>query len=82
MAGIPPLGGFFVKYYLFQAAMVESAYGLIILGLATSLVSAYYYLRLIKTFWFEEVVAKQKHTVIVNLSHTHRAILAIFEALL
>lgn len=82
MAGIPPLGGFFVKYYLFQSAMTEAAYGLIILGLATSLISTYYYLRLIKTFWFEEKVAQQKHLVTITLTRTHRVTLATLEALL
>jgi len=48
MAGIPPLAGFFGKYYLLLSAMAENMYGCVIVGLFTSLVSTYYYLRLIK----------------------------------
>jgi len=48
MAGVPPLAGFFGKYYLLLHAQEQGFYGLVIIGLATSLVSAYYYLRLVK----------------------------------
>jgi len=50
MAGIPPLAGFFGKYYLLLHAQEQELYGLVIIGLATSLVSTYYYLRLVKIF--------------------------------
>jgi NADH-quinone oxidoreductase subunit N len=53
MAGIPPLAGFFGKYYLLLHAQEQGLYGLVIIGLATSLLSTYYYLRLIKIMWFE-----------------------------
>jgi NADH-quinone oxidoreductase subunit N len=53
MAGIPPLAGFFGKYYLILHAQEHALYGLVIIALATSLISAYYYLRLIKLLWFE-----------------------------
>jgi NADH-quinone oxidoreductase subunit N len=48
MAGIPPLAGFFGKYYLLLHAMEKGLYLLVIVGLATSLISAYYYLRIVK----------------------------------
>jgi NADH-quinone oxidoreductase subunit N len=48
MAGIPPLAGFFGKYYLLLHAQEQELYGLVIVGLAVSLVSTYYYLRVIK----------------------------------
>lgn len=48
MAGIPPLAGFFGKYYLLLHAQEQELYGLVIAGLVTSLVSTYYYLRIIK----------------------------------
>jgi len=48
MAGIPPLAGFFGKYYLLLCAHEQGLDGLVIIGLFTSLVSAYYYLRIIK----------------------------------
>jgi NADH-quinone oxidoreductase subunit N len=53
IAGIPPLAGFFGKYYLLLHAQEQGLYGLVILGLATSLCSTYYYLKLIKILWFE-----------------------------
>lgn len=48
MAGIPPLVGFFGKYYLLVHAMESGQFALVIVGLATSLISTYYYLRVIK----------------------------------
>lgn len=48
MAGIPPLAGFFGKYYLLLHAQEQGLYGLVIVGLATSLISTFYYLRIIK----------------------------------
>lgn len=48
MAGIPPLVGFFGKYYLLIHAMESQQLILVIVGLASSLISAYYYLRLVK----------------------------------
>jgi NADH-quinone oxidoreductase subunit N len=53
MAGIPPLAGFFGKYYLLLHAQEQGLYGLVIIGLAASLISTYYYLRIIKILWFE-----------------------------
>ena len=50
MAGIPPLAGFFGKYYLLLHAQEQELYGLVIIALATSLVSTFYYLRVIKIF--------------------------------
>jgi len=48
MAGIPPLMGFFGKYYLLLHAQEQTLYGLVVMGLFTSLISTFYYLRLIK----------------------------------
>lgn len=53
MAGIPPLAGFFGKYYLLLHAQEQGLTFIVVIGLATSLISTYYYLRLIKIFWFE-----------------------------
>lgn len=54
MAGIPPLAGFFGKLAIFQSAMTAGLYGLAILGVLTSVVAAYYYLRIVKVMFFEE----------------------------
>jgi len=50
MAGIPPLAGFLGKYYLLASLMERGLFVPIIVALAVSLITAYYYLRIIKTF--------------------------------
>ena len=56
MAGIPPLAGFFGKFYVFKAAVDAGLVTLAVIGLVTSVVSAYYYLRIIKVMYFDEPV--------------------------
>ena len=48
MAGIPPLGGFFGKYYLFLHGFETGHFTLVIMGMFTSVIATYYYLRIIK----------------------------------
>ena len=54
MAGIPPLAGFFGKWYIFLAAIDAKFYTLAIIGVITSVIGAYYYLRIIKIMYFDE----------------------------
>jgi NADH-quinone oxidoreductase subunit N len=54
MAGIPPLAGFFAKFYVFLAAIKAGLYILAVIGVVTSVVGAYYYLAIIKTMYFDE----------------------------
>lgn len=54
MAGIPPLAGFFSKLYVFLAAVKAGFYVLAIVGVLTSVVAAYYYLRIVKLMYFDE----------------------------
>ncbi|MBF0560677.1 MAG: NADH-quinone oxidoreductase subunit NuoN [Alphaproteobacteria bacterium] len=54
MAGIPPLAGFFGKLYVFIAAIQAHMYTLAVLGVLTSVVGAYYYLRIVKVMYFDE----------------------------
>tara|TARA_B100001093_G_C25963832_1_gene650263 strand:+ start:84 stop:482 length:399 start_codon:yes stop_codon:yes gene_type:complete len=54
LAGIPPLAGFFAKFYIFTAVLEQEMYALAIIGLLTTVISAFYYLRIIKTIYFEE----------------------------
>ncbi len=54
MAGIPPLAGFFAKFYVFLAAVKAGLYWLAVLGVVTSVVSAFYYLSIIARMYFEE----------------------------
>lgn len=56
MAGIPPLGGFFGKYFIFLHSFETGHIGLVIMGMITSVIGAYYYLRIIKIMWFEEPI--------------------------
>ena len=54
LAGIPPLAGFFAKFYVFLAAIQAGLYPLAIIGVLTSVVGAFYYLAIIKVMYFEE----------------------------
>lgn len=54
MAGIPPLAGFYAKANIFLAALSSSQYLLAVLGVLTSVVSSYYYIRLVKVMYFEK----------------------------
>ena len=56
MAGIPPLAGFFAKFYVFVAAIKAGLYILAVIGVVTSVVGAYYYLTIIKTMYFDDAV--------------------------
>jgi NADH-quinone oxidoreductase subunit N len=56
LAGIPPLAGFFAKFYVFLAAIKAGLYALAVIGVLTSVVGAYYYLAIIKTMYFDEPV--------------------------
>jgi NADH-quinone oxidoreductase subunit N len=53
LAGIPPLAGFFAKFYVFVAAVKEGMWALAIIGVLTSVVGAYYYVRIVKIMFFD-----------------------------
>jgi NADH-quinone oxidoreductase subunit N len=53
MAGIPPLAGFFAKFYIFMAAIDARLFWLAVVGVVTSVVGAYYYLRIVKIMYFD-----------------------------
>jgi len=54
LAGIPPLAGFFAKFYVFLAAINAGLYALAVIGVLASVVGAYYYLRIVKIMYFDE----------------------------
>ena len=54
LAGVPPLAGFFGKYFVFLAAIDAKLYGLAIIGVLSSVVAAFYYLRVVKVMWFDK----------------------------
>ena len=56
LAGIPPLAGFFAKFYIFIAVIQKSMYLLAIVGLLSTVVSAFYYIRIIKIIYFDPEV--------------------------
>ncbi len=65
LAGIPPLAGFFAKFYIFKAVIESEMYILAIIGLLSSVVSAFYYLRVIKIMYFDQ--EKEKFDDITGL---------------
>ena len=64
LAGIPPLAGFFAKFYIFTAVIEQSMYFLAIVGLLSTVIAAFYYIRLIKIMYFDE--QKEKY----DLNHS------------
>jgi len=56
LAGMPPLAGFFAKFYIFMAVIEAKMYTLAIIGLVTTVVSAFYYLSIIKVIYFDEPI--------------------------
>ena len=54
LAGIPPLAGFFAKFYVFSAAIKAGLYMLSVIGVMTSVVGAYYYSMMMKVMYFDE----------------------------
>ena len=64
LAGIPPLAGFFAKFYIFTAVIEQSMYFLAIVGLLSTVIAAFYYIRLIKVMYFDE--QKEKY----DLNHS------------
>ncbi len=72
LIGLPPLAGFFAKWQVFLAAIQANLFVLAVLGVLLSAVSAYYYLRIIKTMYFDEPVAEY-----VAIPHELTAIIAV-----
>tara|TARA_Y100000590_G_scaffold319304_1_gene361343 strand:- start:7455 stop:8867 length:1413 start_codon:yes stop_codon:yes gene_type:complete len=54
LAGIPPLAGFFAKFYIFMSVIESGMYTLAVIGLVTTVISAFYYLRIIKIIYFDK----------------------------
>ncbi len=58
LAGIPPLAGFFAKFYVFTAAIRANLFTLAVIGVLTSVVGAFYYLSIVKVMYFDEPLAR------------------------
>ena len=54
LAGIPPMAGFFAKFYVFMAVVESGMFTLAVIGLVTTVVSAFYYIRIIKIMYFDD----------------------------
>ncbi len=72
LAGIPPLAGFFAKYYVFVAAIKANMFILAVLGVLASVVGAFYYLNIVKLMYFDEPVGK-----VEPMRRELRAVLAV-----
>jgi len=62
LAGLPPFAGFFGKFYVLMNSFQQGDWGLVLLGVITSLISAYYYLRIVKAMWFEKIETREVFT--------------------
>src|SRR5207237_7856309 len=58
LAGVPPLAGFFAKYYVFVAAIKSGLFTLAVIGVLASVVGAFYYLTIIKAVYFDEPLVR------------------------
>tara|TARA_B100001113_G_scaffold6848_1_gene5640 strand:- start:463 stop:1881 length:1419 start_codon:yes stop_codon:yes gene_type:complete len=79
LAGIPPLAGFFAKFYIFKSVLEQSMYFLAIVGLLSTVVAAFYYLRIIKIMYFDKEKEKYDtdHSLWLKLSLTTSTLLIL-----
>ena len=79
LAGIPPLAGFFAKFYIFKSVIEQSMYFLAIVGLLSTVVAAFYYLRIIKIMYFDKEKEKYDtdHSIWLKFSLTFSTILIL-----
>tara|TARA_B100001540_G_C15738200_1_gene610915 strand:- start:735 stop:1325 length:591 start_codon:yes stop_codon:yes gene_type:complete len=70
LAGIPPLAGFFAKFYIFMSVIKQSMYFLAVVGLLSTVISAFYYLRIIKIIYFdpEKIIFDKDHNLGLKLT--------------
>jgi NADH-quinone oxidoreductase subunit N len=80
LAGIPPLAGFFAKFYIFKAVIEQSMYFLAIVGLLSTVIAAFYYLRIIKIIYFDPEKEKydQDHSPWLKFSLVLSTLLILF----
>jgi NADH-quinone oxidoreductase subunit N len=79
LAGIPPLAGFFAKFYIFKAVIEQSMYFLAIIGLLSTVIAAFYYLRIIKIIYFDKEKEKydEDHSLWLKFSLSFSTILIL-----
>ena len=79
LAGIPPLAGFFAKLYIFKSVLEQSMYFLAIVGLLSTVIAAFYYLRIIKIIYFDKEKDKYDtdHSLWLKFSLTFSSIIIL-----
>ena len=79
LAGIPPLAGFFAKFYVFKSVIEQSMYFLAIVGLLSTVIAAFYYLRIIKIMYFDKEKEKYDtdHSLWLKFSLTASTLLIL-----
>ena len=79
LAGIPPLAGFFAKFYIFKAVIEQSMYFLAIVGLLSTVIAAFYYLRIIKIIYFDNEKEKydEDHSLWLKFSLSFSTLLIL-----
>ncbi len=79
LAGIPPLAGFFAKFYIFKSVLEQSMYFLAIIGLLSTVIAAFYYLRIIKIMYFDKEKEKYDtdHSLWLKFSLTSSTLLIL-----
>jgi len=79
LAGIPPLAGFFAKFYIFKSVLEQSMYFLAIVGLLSTVIAAFYYLRIIKIMYFDKEKEKYDtdHSLWIKFSLTVSTLLIL-----
>ena len=79
LAGIPPLAGFFAKFYVFNSVIEQSMYFLAIVGLLSTVIAAFYYLKIIKVIYFDEEKEKYDtdHNVWLKISLSFSTLLIL-----
>ena len=78
MAGIPPFIGFFGKFYIFIAAINQDLYVLSVLGVISSVIAAFYYLKIIKIMYFDESYEKINLSFKISFQSKFTLIISIF----
>lgn len=82
MAGVPPLMGFFAKYGVLYTAMHNGFYFISLVGILASVVSAAYYLRVVRVLYFDEISPETSSQPAGVLTSTHRYLIAVLTALI
>ena len=79
LAGIPPLAGFFAKFYIFKSVIEQSMYFLAVVGLLSTVIAAFYYLRVIKIMYFDDETEKfdTDHSLWLKFSLTASTLLIL-----